>query len=132
MMRRTGLLGLMAISFGCGASPEVEAQDPGYVGLASAYAEPDAPPDGVMRQVTVTMYMTQWCPHCRRAQRWLTQGGYQFEMHDVDADARAADTLDAINPSGGVPTFDVEGVIVRGFDPRRLEAVIRRVARERM
>ena len=53
-------------------------------------------------------------------------------MHNVDDDEQAAEILDEINPRSAVPTFDVEGRIVFGFNPRELEMVIANAARARL
>lgn len=131
MCTRRELLALIAVPLvvACTRRGEHGATDEAYPGLSSGYVD-----DGLraeMRRVPVTMYMTTWCPHCRRAQQWLDRGGYSYVMLDVDADEAAADTLEAINPRGAVPTFDVAGRVVFGFEPRQLEHVIRRVAETR-
>lgn len=126
--RRSSLAALSAVLvLACTGRPPPPAYGPGegYAGLSSDY---ERGPSAGMREVSVTMYMTTWCPHCRRAQAWLEAKGYRFEMRDVDRDDEAAAILSAINPRGAVPTFDVGGQVVFGFEPGRLEAAIRRAA----
>jgi glutaredoxin len=82
--------------------------------------------DAAPREVEVTMYMTSWCPYCRKARRWLQQNGYRYAELDIERDPQAAAELDALNPWGSVPTFDVDGYIVRGFRPHELRSAIRR------
>ncbi len=77
------------------------------------------------------MYMTTWCPHCRRAQRWLDERGHRYVMRDVDRDAAAAARLESLNPRGAVPTFEVGGRVLIGFDEERLEAALRHAAATR-
>ncbi len=81
-----------------------------------------------MRRVPITMYMTNWCPYCRRARRWLQHRRYTFVTHNVEEDVAAADALEALSPRAGVPTFDVDGRVVFGFRPRELEQAIRAAA----
>lgn len=126
-LRRLCLTGLIAgLTIACTGRtpPPAYGPDDSYAGLSSDYAADGVP--GEARQVTVTMYMTTWCPHCRRARAWLEQKGYRFEMRDVDRDDEAAAILSSLNPRGAVPTFDVGGRVVFGFSPQRLEAAIRR------
>lgn len=79
-----------------------------------------------MRDIQVVMFMTEWCPHCRRARAWLRGGGYSFIELDVEEDARAAEVLQVLNPRGSVPLFDVDGQILVGFDARLLRFALRR------
>ena len=81
----------------------------------------EAPSAGEGAQIApVAMYMTEWCPVCRQARKWLDERGYDFVEHDVERDPRAAVFFVAVNPRGSVPTFDVGGQILIGFDPERL------------
>jgi mycoredoxin len=80
----------------------------------------------IARDVEVTMYMTSWCPYCRKARRWLNDNGVRFAELDIENDPEAAAQMEALNPLGSVPTFDVDGTIVRGFRPWQLREAIRR------
>lgn len=96
-------------------------------------AEPvvDAALEREMRRIEVVMFMTDWCPHCRRARRWLTRRQYTFIELDVERNQRAAEVLQTLNPRGSVPMFDVEGQVLIGFDPYLLHAAIQRAVERR-
>lgn len=87
-------------------------------------APPVEPSAGPAQGAPVAMYMTEWCPVCRQARSWLEDRGYVFVEHDVERDPRAAVYFVAVNPRGSVPTFEVAGQILIGFDPDRLRAAI--------
>jgi glutaredoxin len=87
-------------------------------------APPEAPSASDAQTAPVAMYMTEWCPVCRQARKWLDERGYEFIEHDVERDPRAAVFFVAVNPHGSVPTFDVGGEILIGFDPKRLNEAI--------
>lgn len=109
-----GLIAMSTISAGC-APPQ-----PAEVGLT----------EGARQAVPVAMYMTEWCPVCRHARDWLEEGGYPFVEHDIERDPQAAVFFVAVNPRGSVPTFDVGGRIVVGFDPDQLRAAIAEAAED--
>jgi len=84
-----------------------------------------------MRRVPVTMYSTAWCPVCAKARTWLHQNDVSFTDLDVEKDDRARRVQRSLNPAGGVPTIDVDGVILIGFDPTAMRAALGRGAERR-
>jgi glutaredoxin len=78
----------------------------------------------------VSMFTTNWCPHCERARRFFQQNGVRVLEHDIDADARAAAELQRRTGSKAVPLIDVDGRELRGFDQRAtIEALVASVER---
>jgi glutaredoxin 3 len=75
-------------------------------------------------QHDVVLYSTSWCPWCRKARAWLDARGVRYEDRDIEADPEFADEL--LRKSGGrsVPVFDIDGHIVRGFDPAALQRLL--------
>jgi len=67
--------------------------------------------------VSVTVYVTSWCPHCRRAQRWLRRHKIRYQAIDVGRSAAGQRALRAVNPRGGVPTFVIGRRVIRGWSP---------------
>jgi glutaredoxin len=77
----------------------------------------------------VILYATRWCPACRAARDYMKQNGVPFVEKDIEQDRQAAAELLAkarragISASG-VPVLDVNGTLVQGFDPNRLNALL--------
>jgi glutaredoxin len=76
--------------------------------------------------VTVKMYAAKWCGVCTQARSWLNEQKIAFAEHDIDLDPGAKETLRRLNPSGGIPTFEIGDRVVVGFNPRSLEQAIGR------
>ena len=78
----------------------------------------------------ITLYSTSWCGYCRRARKWLTAQGLPFVEKDIesDPDGRAEYQAKA-NGYSGVPLIDINGTTVRGFDQRRVAALIAEAGR---
>jgi glutaredoxin len=83
---------------------------------------------GRLPDVHVVVYTTSWCPVCKRAKQWMNAHGVAYEEHDVEASSESARQMRAINPRGGVPTFDVEGQVEVGFSAGDLTATMQRAA----
>lgn len=61
----------------------------------------------------VTMYTTEWCGHCKRLSRQMTEAGIEYSEVDVDATGAFDDAIRAA--TGGfrtVPTLDVGGTLL--------------------
>ncbi len=84
-----------------------------------------------MREVTVVMYGTTWCPACRRARGWLEGSGLRYRILDIEKDPAAGAEHKRINRSGSIPTFDIDGQVVVGLNPDRIVAAVRRAAEAR-
>ena len=67
-------------------------------------------------QPTVIVYTTPTCPYCAMAKMFLKEHGIPFVEKNVAADRAAANEM--IQKSGqlGVPTIDINGEIIVGFD----------------
>ena len=90
---------------------------------------PDAYPSGLgyggpTRAPGVTMYMTSWCPVCRRARAWLQSIGEPFVEYDVEQDDAATRSFLSLNPRGSVPTFVIGGRVYVGFNRAVLHPAI--------
>ncbi len=75
----------------------------------------------------VVMYASTWCPDCQRAREWFRKKRADFREIDIYADEEAAALVRGW--AGGkmiVPTFDVGGEILVGFEPRRLARLLKK------
>ena len=73
----------------------------------------------------VTMYTTPDCSVCRKAKEYLASKGVPFEEIDVAADRRAADEMVQKSGQMGVPVIIVDGVLLVGFSPLRLDVALK-------
>lgn len=126
------------------AEPELEPQDferpSALVAESEAIREP-ARDNGAERArqlaearqlVDVTVYYTSWCPACRATRGYLSERGIRFVEHDVENDARAQARHRLLNPRGNIPTIEIEGQVLVGFSPAKIERAIDHAARRRL
>ncbi len=79
------------------------------------------------RDVHVTLYMTSWCPYCRKARELLNSLGVNVTEHDIERDkAMAAEKRRVSGGYSGVPLLDIEGILIRGFSPDAIKNAIER------
>ena len=71
------------------------------------------------------MYVTDWCPVCRKARAFLNSLRVNLIEYDVEKnEARNKERLRKSGGRKGVPLIDIEGVILRGFDSVDIRAAI--------
>ena len=76
----------------------------------TAYAAPGRAP-------RVELYVTSWCPHCRRARDFLRQNRIAFVEYDIEQDAAAASRRKQIGDGTGVPVAIIGDKVISGFSP---------------
>jgi len=77
----------------------------------------------------VTLYSTSWCPACRSARQYLSERKIPFVEKDIEKDqAAAGELLEKARAQGidasGVPVLDVNGTLMQGFDPAKLNDLL--------
>jgi glutaredoxin len=97
---------------------------------ADTASQPAAPQPAAVRteDVSVVVYTTAWCSVCKQAKAWMAAHGVRYEERNVEVSLDSARKLHIINPRDSIPTFDIEGDVMVGFDDRRLVAMIHRAA----
>ncbi len=73
----------------------------------------------------VVVYTTSWCGWCRKTLAYLTQQGVAFENRDIEAEEMWREEL--LEKTGGtsIPVVEIDGQIIRGYDPTRMAALLR-------
>jgi len=88
--------------------------------------------DAAKKRIRVVMYSGNACSLCDRARLYLNQQGNPLHELNIDASPTDKVVLKSVNPAGTVPTFDVEGKILVGYDRQVLDKTIEGLALARM
>ncbi len=74
--------------------------------------------------MSITVYSTSTCPHCKRLKKFLNENSIEYENHDVSADKDKAQEM--IDKSGqmGVPVIDIDGAIIIGFNKNKIKELL--------
>jgi glutaredoxin len=67
------------------------------------------------------LYVKTWCPWCVRAQEYLDERGFAYELIDVEADRKDYDEMIRLSGQRYTPTLDAGGAILPDFGPDELE-----------
>ena len=97
-------------------------QEPAAAGSAVAGGPP--PQASLADTKQVVIYLTQGCPHCRRAKEWMTRLGVPFVERDLEEDAAAARWVLQNTGSTAVPVFQVGKRVLQGFNQNALRQAI--------
>lgn len=75
----------------------------------------------------VTVYSTPWCAFCKTEKQWLDSLGVKYVAKDIEEDENAKQELLAKldGQFQGVPTTDIAGQMIVGFDRPKLEEALR-------
>lgn len=84
-------------------------------------AEVDVGASQEASEAKITLYMTSWCPYCRKAQALLDELGAAYIARDIEEDREAMAEFRAKGKgSGGIPLIDFDGEVLRGFHAERI------------
>lgn len=79
------------------------------------------------RDIHVIMYMTSWCPYCVKAREYLRSLDVNLIEYNIERDkSKREEMLSKSGGSSGVPLIDVQGIIIRGYNPSAFRAAIER------
>ena len=77
--------------------------------------------------IQVIMYMTPWCPYCVKAREYLRSLDVNLVEHNIERDkSKREEMLSKSGGSSGVPLVDIEGIIIRGYNPDAFRGAIER------
>ena len=71
----------------------------------------------------VVLYYADWCGYCKKARRWLDERNVAYDLRDVDV-PRYGDELAEVSGSKSVPVLNVDGELIRGFNPEAYERAL--------
>lgn len=75
-------------------------------------------------RANVVLYATDWCGYCKQTKRFLDSKGIAFKEFDIEKDAEARKAYEALG-GRGIPLIDVNGTLIRGFDPDEILAALK-------
>jgi glutaredoxin len=73
----------------------------------------------------VILYSADWCPACRKAKEYMDGNSIPYEERNVDEPKWRAEMERTAGP-GGIPVFDIDGKILRGFSSQQLDQALGR------
>lgn len=71
------------------------------------------------------LYVKTWCSWCIRAQKWLDDHGYRYELRDVLADRATYDEMIRLSGQRYTPTLVVGDKLLADFGPEQLDAFLK-------
>jgi glutaredoxin len=75
----------------------------------------------------ITMYSTDWCPHCKNARNYFGAKGIRFTEYNVETSETGRKEYEALG-GGGVPVIVVGSKVMRGFSPGKFESLTRKAS----
>jgi len=75
-------------------------------------------------KANVVLYATDWCGYCKLTRSFLDQKGIPYKEFDIEKDAVARKAYEALG-GRGIPIIDVNGTLIRGYDPDQVLAALK-------
>ena len=66
----------------------------------------------------VEIYITDWCPYCAKAIKFLQANGINYVAYDIEKDRKAAQRQKELSERKGVPFAIINGKKIYGFSER--------------
>lgn len=64
----------------------------------------------------VDIYVTSWCPYCKKAIAYLDANEIKYNKYDIEEDVSAAVRKKELAPDyTGIPLAKINGIILKGF-----------------
>ena len=81
-------------------------------------------PEPVAVRKDVVVYSATWCGWCRKTLAWLDERGIDYENRDIDANPGYRRELVRKVGGASIPVVEIDGELVRGYDPERMGALL--------
>ncbi|RMG44128.1 MAG: glutaredoxin family protein [Candidatus Dadabacteria bacterium] len=75
-------------------------------------------------QVRVEIFVTSWCPYCRRLEKFLTSEKIAYVRYDIEHDPKGRKIYDSIG-GRGVPVIRIGQTVLFGFNPVEIKEALR-------
>ncbi|MDO9046574.1 MAG: glutaredoxin domain-containing protein [Methylobacter sp.] len=73
----------------------------------------------------VDLYVTNWCPYCRKAMAFLRENDIAFNTYDIEQDIDAAARKKTLDPGySGIPLAVINGAAIRGFSEAKYQEAL--------
>ena len=72
----------------------------------------------------VEIFVTSWCPYCRKLEAFLKENNITYTRYDVEADSDAAELFEHLGGTG-VPVVRVDTDVIHGYDPEGIIASLK-------
>jgi glutaredoxin len=87
-------------------------------------SEAQAPAARARGASEVILYSTSWCGWCRKTMTWLDERGIDYENRDIEKNDTWRDELIEKTGKTSIPMVEIDGEIIQGYDPGRMEALL--------
>ena len=77
------------------------------------------------REAEVELYVTSWCPYCKKASEYFRSRGIPFTEYDIEKDKSAARRKKLLTSETGVPFAVINGKPIQGFKKTAYERALR-------
>jgi glutaredoxin len=121
---RLAVVGLVVLSLAVGAAVTYRVAQRAIVQALAGRDGDQAAEPAAATDAEVRLFVTSWCPHCKRARAWLRANRVPFVEVDVEGSAQARTEHRRLNPRGGVPTLAYRGKVVGGFSEDEYRRVL--------
>ena len=78
----------------------------------------------IIKQKNVDVYITSWCPYCKKMLAFLNQNKIQYRSYDIEKDSSAYSVYKNLGGTG-VPVLNIDGQVVRGCDTDEVMSILR-------
>lgn len=79
--------------------------------------------------MVIKIYITPTCLWCQKLKEWLKKKKLSYEECDISESQNDKFRDELIEKSGqiGVPVIDIDGIIIVGFNEKKLEEMISKI-----